>query len=163
MPQDPTNDPSPKGSPRTEPSDGINVIEIASTTEASGDQGESEESEYQHPFDKFLAVLDSDDEYMEGYDKEGNPYINKKMKKVMAMKERLRQPSPPAKEWKPRPKPPKQPRYKLLRKVMPKEDIPAFVDRVSTELSTCREVNVLNLDTEHHSGLQLLHPQTGTL
>ncbi|KAH7690271.1 NAD(P)-binding domain-containing protein [Dioscorea alata] len=96
-----------------------------------------------NPEDGDNDNYDSFFEPEESYDHYGRPYVSKKQRKKIAFRERVKMPNAkllePYQQTKPK-EPyytPKTPKYKVLRKVMPAEDIPAFIQRV-TEESTNR-------------------------
>ncbi|KAH7690287.1 hypothetical protein IHE45_02G037700 [Dioscorea alata] len=96
-----------------------------------------------NPEDGDNDDYDSFSEPEESYDRYGRPYISKKQKKKIAFRERVKKANAkllePYQQTKPK-EPyytPKTPKYKVLRKVMPAEDIHSFIQRV-TEESTNR-------------------------
>jgi hypothetical protein len=84
---------------------------------------------------------DDDDlpaDYLENYDVHGRPYVNKKLRKKIAMHIRLqeaREHHPasyePRTEWRPKTR---KPRYKILRKVMAASDITSFIQNTTADL-----------------------------
>ena len=79
------------------------------------------------------------------YDRHGRPYISKKQRKRQALKERVRMSNarlqgplalvPKTGQHPPQEKPRREPKYKVLRKVMPCEEIPSFIQRVTHDLT----------------------------
>ncbi|KAH7655809.1 Retrotransposon gag domain-containing protein [Dioscorea alata] len=92
-----------------------------------------------NPEDDDNDDYDSFSEPEELYDRHGRLYISKKQRKKIAFRERVKKANAkllePYQQTKPK-EPyytPKTPKYKVLRKVMSAEDIPAFIQRVTEE------------------------------
>ena len=124
------------------------------------DQSSPKSPPYHHPFD---ALIDSEDDelnsdYMEGYDQNWQPYMNKKMRKRLAMKKRIKEaklnPNESRWEWRPVLKKPKAQSYRMLKKVMPPCEIATLIRSVSehrvptSQSRKGKEINVIGNGTK---------------